>query len=178
MAIYALGDTKPTIGQGVYVAPNATVLGDVVLGDLSSVWFGCVVRGDVFSIRIGSRTNIQDLSVVHVTQGLSKTTIGDDVTVGHCVLLHGCTIGNRVLVGMGSTILDDAVIGDDCVVGAGSLVTPRTVIPPRSLVMGRPARVVRPVTDADLSWIAKSAEAYVENAKRYRDLGLVPAPQP
>jgi carbonic anhydrase/acetyltransferase-like protein (isoleucine patch superfamily) len=142
-------------------------MGDVEVGPDSSVWFGCTVRGDCFPIRIGARTNLQDNSVVHVTQGRSRTVIGDDVTVGHMCILHGCTVGNRVLVGMGSVVLDDAVIGDECFVAAGSLVTPRTQIPPRSFVMGRPARVVRPIRDDELEWIQASAAIYVAYAKTF-----------
>jgi carbonic anhydrase/acetyltransferase-like protein (isoleucine patch superfamily) len=140
----------------------------VVLGEASSVWFGCIVRGDVFPIRVGARTNIQDACILHVTGGRSKTTVGDDVTLGHRVLLHGCTVGSRVLVGMGTIVLDDAVIGDDCVIAAGSLVTPRTVIPPRSFVLGRPARVQRAVRDDELAGIVESSRLYVEYGRSYR----------
>lgn len=151
----------------MYVAPNATIIGDVELGDDASVWFSTVIRGDVFPIRIGARTNIQDGSVVHVTGGKASTSVGDDVTVGHMVLLHGCTIGHRCLIGMGSIVLDQAEVGDDCVVAAGSLVAPGARIPPGSLVMGRPAKVVRPVTEADRNWISESVRLYVDYAKTF-----------
>ncbi|MFO0678447.1 MAG: gamma carbonic anhydrase family protein [Polyangiaceae bacterium] len=173
MTLYAFRGTKPVIAASAFVADNAAVIGDVHLGDDSSIWFGCTVRGDVGEIRFGARTNVQDGSVVHVTGGLSSTHVGDDVTVGHMVILHGCRIGSRVLVGMGSTVLDNAVVGDECLVAAGSLVTPRTVIPPRSFVMGRPARVVRPVKDDELAMIVSSAHHYVENARVFRGTDVI-----
>ncbi|MBS2016170.1 MAG: gamma carbonic anhydrase family protein [Deltaproteobacteria bacterium] len=172
MPVHPLGDLRPALGRDVFVAPSASVIGDVVVGDESSLWFGVVVRGDVFPIRIGARTNIQDNSVVHVTGGRSATTIGDDVTVGHAVIVHGCTIGHRCLVGMGSLVLDDAVIEDECFVAAGSLVPPRMVVPARSFVMGRPAKVIRPVKDDELVQIREASRHYVDNARRFaRDLG-------
>lgn len=164
MPIYTLGDVTPTLGKEVFVAPNASVIGDVVLGDSSSIWFGVVVRGDRYPIRVGARSNIQDNSVVHITGGQSATTIGDDVTVGHAVIVHGCTIGNRCLVGMGSIVLDDAVLGDECFVAAGSLVPPRMVVPARSFLIGRPAKVIRQVRDEELAQIQGAADHYVENA--------------
>jgi carbonic anhydrase/acetyltransferase-like protein (isoleucine patch superfamily) len=168
MAIYSHNDVVPLLGRDVFVAPSATVIGDVHLGDESSVWFGAVLRGDVFPIRFGARTNVQDGSVVHVTGGQAATTVGDDVTVGHMVLLHGCTVGNRCLIGMGSVLLDGAEIGDDCLVAAGSLVTPRTKIPPRSLVVGRPAKRVREVNDADLKMISEGSRLYREYSRTFR----------
>lgn len=166
--IYEYCGVAPTLGRDLYVAPNATVIGDVHIGDGSSVWFGAVIRGDVFPIRIGARTNIQDNCVVHVTGGTAATTVGDDVTVGHLALLHGCTIGSRTLVGMGSVVLDGAEIGDECVVAAGTLVAPRTKVPPRSMVMGRPGRVVRAVTDADLAWVLEAGRLYLGYAQTFR----------
>src|SRR5215813_1894964 len=133
MPLYSYKGTVPTIGKDVYVAPNATIIGDVVIGEESSVWFGVVIRGDVFPIRIGARTNIQDNVVIHVTGGEASTTIGDDVTVGHLALIHGCTIGHRCLVGMGSIVLDRAIIEDDCFIAAGALVPPGMRIASRSL---------------------------------------------
>ena len=174
MTVYALKGVGPTLGTGTFIAPNASVIGDVVLGDESSIWFGTVVRGDVFPIRIGARTNVQDNAVVHVTGGVAKTTIGDDATVGHGSIIHGCTIGNRCLIGMGSIILDGAVIEDDCFVGAGSLVPPRMRVPTRSLVMGRPARVVRLLSAADLDHIRESGALYVGYARDFA-AGLMPA---
>jgi carbonic anhydrase/acetyltransferase-like protein (isoleucine patch superfamily) len=167
MPLYEYNGTRPVVGRGVYIAPNATVIGDVTLGDESSVWFGAVVRGDLMPIRLGARTNLQDGSIVHVTGGKTCTVVGDDVTIGHLVLLHGCTVGSRVLIGIGSVLLDGAVVEDDAVVGAGSLVTPGTCIPSGSLAMGRPAKVVRRLTDADRDWIRESGRVYVESTRTY-----------
>ena len=158
---------KPTIAETAFIEVTALVIGDVVIGADSSVWFNAVVRGDVHSIRIGSRTNIQDLSAVHVTHETHPTVLGDDVTVGHHVVLHGCTIKDRVLIGMGAIIMDGAVIGEDCVVGAGALVTERTTVPPRGVILGAPTKVKRPVTEAELAWIRESANNYVEYARQY-----------
>jgi carbonic anhydrase/acetyltransferase-like protein (isoleucine patch superfamily) len=157
----------PRLASGVYVAPNATLIGDVELGPESSVWFGSVVRGDVMPIRVGARSNIQDLSVVHVTTDRAACTIGDGVTVGHRVILHGCTVGNRVLVGMGSIVLDHAVIEDEVVLGAGSLVTPRTRLPSGYLCMGSPAKPVRPLRDVERQMIEEGWRSYVDLGKTY-----------
>jgi carbonic anhydrase/acetyltransferase-like protein (isoleucine patch superfamily) len=162
VALYAHRGVRPTLGARVFVADTATVIGDVVLGDDASVWFGCVVRGDVFPIRIGARSNIQYGAVVHVTGDMASTSVGDDVTVGHMALLHGCTVGNRVLVGMGSIVLDNAIIEDDVVLAAGSLVPPGARIPSGMLAMGRPAKPVRPLQDHDRVRIAEGARLYVE----------------
>ena len=168
MPLYEHLGISPRVGRDVYIAPNATVLGDVELGDESSVWFGVVLRGDVFPIRLGARTNVQDNTVVHVTGGRAATIIGDDVTIGHLALLHGCRIGNRTLIGMGSIVLDNAVVGEECIVASGSLVAPNTQIPPRSLVMGRPAKVVRALNEADLAWIREASSHYVTYGKTFR----------
>src|SRR5215831_14100352 len=122
-------DKTPQVGAGTFVADNAVLVGDVIVGARSSIWFGAVLRGDVFHIRIGEETSIQDNSVIHVTHGKYATVVGSRVTVGHSVTLHGCTVKDRVIVGMGSTVLDQALIGERCIVGAGSLVAPGTVIP-------------------------------------------------
>jgi carbonic anhydrase/acetyltransferase-like protein (isoleucine patch superfamily) len=167
MALYEYKSIRPRLGQGVFVASNATVIGDVELGDEASVWFGAIIRGDVMPIRFGKRTNLQDGSVVHVTGGIASTTVGDDVTIGHMALLHGCTVGDRVLVGMGSVLLDGSVIEDEAIVAAGSLVSPGTRIPARSLAMGRPAKVVRQVTDSDLAWVQMAGRLYVEYARTF-----------
>jgi carbonic anhydrase/acetyltransferase-like protein (isoleucine patch superfamily) len=164
MPIYSYKGVTPQIGKNVFIAPNASVIGDVVIGDDSSVWFGVVIRGDVFPIRIGARTNIQDNSVVHVTGGEAKTTIGDDVTVGHLALIHGCKIGDRCLIGMGSIVLDNAIVEDDSFVGAGALLPPRMRVPARSLVIGRPGRVRRTLEDDDLVAMKKASEEYVRVA--------------
>jgi len=158
---------KPTIPKSAFIEETAVIVGDVVIGEESSVWFHSVVRGDVHYIRIGNRTNVQDLSMLHVTHDTHPLMIGDDVTVGHHVVLHGCTIKDRVLIGMGAIIMDGAVIGEDSVVAAGALVTEGTVVPPKSLILGFPAKVIRPVTDKELAWIRESAENYVRYAKEY-----------
>ena len=157
----------PKIHETAFVAPSSDIIGDVELGGSSSVWFQCVVRGDVNRIRIGSRTNVQDHSVLHVTRKVSPLTIGDEVTIGHRATLHGCTIGSRLLIGMGAIILDDAEIGDECLIGAGALITKKTKIPPRSVVFGAPARVIRKVTDEELEFFGTSAENYVNDAIGY-----------
>jgi carbonic anhydrase/acetyltransferase-like protein (isoleucine patch superfamily) len=172
MPVYPHKGTHPKLGRDVYLAPTATVIGDVVLGDEAGVWFGAVLRGDVYPIRIGARTNIQDNAVVHVTGGKASTSIGDDVTVGHLALVHGCTIGNRCLIGMGSVVLDNAVIEDDCFIAAGALVPPRAHIPARSMVMGRPGKVVRTLRPADLEQIREAAELYVQYARDFRAEGI------
>ncbi|MBX3217067.1 MAG: gamma carbonic anhydrase family protein [Labilithrix sp.] len=174
MPIYSHKGVTPKIGERVYLAPNATVIGDVVIDDDSSVWFGAVIRGDVFPIRIGARTNIQDNAVVHVTGGRSATTIGDDVTVGHLALIHGATVGNRCLVGMGSIVLDGAVVEDESFIAAGALVPPGARVPSRSLMVGRPARVARTLGDAHLAEIAASAGLYMQYAHEFAtDVKLV-----
>lgn len=157
----------PTIPASCFVEDTAVVIGDVVMGESCSVWFNAVIRGDVHYIRLGSRTNVQDLCLLHVTHDTHPLIIGNDVTIGHHVVLHGCTIQDRVLVGMGAIIMDGAVIGEDSVVGAGALVTERTIVPPKSLILGSPAKVKRPVTEKELAWIRESAENYVTYAEQY-----------
>ncbi|WP_292654619.1 gamma carbonic anhydrase family protein [Nitratifractor sp.] len=167
---------SPNLAKGSWIAPGATVIGDVELGEDSSVWFGCVIRGDVHHIRIGDRTNIQDLSMIHVTHYKQPdksdghpTIIGNDVTVGHRVMLHGCTVEDACLIGMSATILDGAVIGRESIVGAGALVTGGKVFPPRSLILGSPAKVVRQLTDEEVAELYASAKRYVAFMKNYRD---------
>ena len=145
--------TAPTVDATAFVDASAQVIGDVHIGAESSVWMNVVIRGDVHRIRIGRRTNIQDLTMVHVMRETHPTTIGDEVTVGHSAVLHGCTIEDRVLIGMGAMLLNGAHIGSDSIVAAGSLVTEGTRIPPRSLVMGRPAKVKRALTDEEVAEI-------------------------
>jgi carbonic anhydrase/acetyltransferase-like protein (isoleucine patch superfamily) len=158
---------KPTIPDSCFIEETAVVVGDVTMGESCSVWFHAVIRGDVNSIRIGARTNVQDLTVLHVTHDTHPLMIGSDVTIGHHVVLHGCTIEDRVLVGMGSIIMDGAVIGEDSVVGAGALVTEGVVVPPKSLVLGSPAKVKRTVSEKELAWIKESAQNYVNYAQKY-----------
>lgn len=159
--------TWPTVADGVFVADTAAIIGDVVIGPGSSIWFGTVLRGDVMSIRVGAQTSIQDNSVVHVTNGVRGADLGSRVTVGHRAILHACVVEDDCLIGMGSIVLDRAVIGTGSIVGAGAVVTPGTVIPPGSLVLGAPARVKRPVTDAERAQIASSAAHYVELTRTY-----------
>jgi carbonic anhydrase/acetyltransferase-like protein (isoleucine patch superfamily) len=168
--ILPFGGHSPRIGRDVFLAPNATIIGDVEIADGASVWFGAVLRGDIGPIRIGPRTNVQDLACVHLTEGLSQTVLGADVTVGHGAILHGCVVGDRCLVGMGSVVLDNAQIGEGSVIAAGSVVTARTVIPPRSLVRGTPARVIREVTPEEGALGVIGAAHYVETARRFRTI--------
>ncbi|NDL67360.1 gamma carbonic anhydrase family protein [Clostridiales bacterium F-3ap] len=157
---------EPAISDLAYVADNAKVTGKVRVGDHSSIWFGAVLRGDLQPITVGSHTNIQDNAVVHINHD-APTVIGDYVTVGHDAIVHGCTVGNNVLVGMGSIILDKAVIGDNSIVGAGSLVTQNKKFPPGVLIVGSPAKVLRHLTEQEIELIRQSALHYVENAKDF-----------
>jgi carbonic anhydrase/acetyltransferase-like protein (isoleucine patch superfamily) len=166
--LLTFGGKAPGIDASVFLAPGCAVVGDVEIGPGSSVWFGAVVRGDVNFVRIGARTNIQDQAVVHVTGGSHPTVIGDDVTVGHQAVLHGCTVKDRCLIGIGAIVLDGAVVGEEAMVGAGALVPPGMVVPARALVMGAPARVKRTLTDDDVEGLRASAAHYVEYAARYR----------
>ena len=161
----------PALAESAYAAPNATLIGDVHIGEHSSVWFGAVVRGDVTPIRIGERTSIQDNCVVHGSTGRTSTIVGSFTTVGHAAVLHGCTIGHHVLVGMGAIVLDGAQIGDWCILGAGSLVTMDTKLEPGVLAHGRPARAVRELTAEERAHIEISAQRYVDQARGYRAVG-------
>jgi carbonic anhydrase/acetyltransferase-like protein (isoleucine patch superfamily) len=152
----------PQIAPSAWVDESAQVIGEVTIGEESSVWMNVVIRGDVHWIRIGSRTNVQDGTVVHVMRGEHPTQLGDEVTVGHGALIHGCTIRDRVLIGMGAILLNGAEIGSDSIVAAGSLVTEGTKVPPRSLVMGSPAKVRRELNDAELESIRGYALRYVQ----------------
>ena len=157
----------PVVDPTAYVDASAQVIGDVRIAAESSIWMNVVIRGDVNSIRIGQRTNVQDGTIVHVMHGTHPTHIGDDVTVGHGAIVHGCTIGDRVLVGMGATVLNGATIGHDSIVAARSLVTEGMAIPPRSLVMGSPAKVKRTVTDEEVAEILEYAANYVRYKQDY-----------
>jgi gamma-carbonic anhydrase len=166
--ILPFGGRRPRIGRDVFIAPNATIIGDVEIADEASIWFGAVLRGDIGPIRIGSRSNIQDLACVHLTEDLSAAIVGADVTVGHGAILHGCVVEDRCLIGMGSILLDNARIGAGSLVAAGAVVTPKTVVPPRSLVRGTPARVIREVTEAEGALGIEGANSYRVNARRFR----------
>jgi gamma-carbonic anhydrase len=152
----------PEIAETAFIEASANIIGDVRIGEHSSVWFNCVLRGDVFHIRIGDYTNIQDGTIIHVTGGEFATIIGNRVTVGHGVILHGCQVQDLSLIGIGSIILDEAVIGEGSLIAAGSLVTPGTIIPPRSLVMGAPAKVRRELNDEEVERINENWQHYVE----------------
>ncbi|MDX3925318.1 MAG: gamma carbonic anhydrase family protein [Shinella sp.] len=177
MPLYALGDLAPALpapGPGGaprhWVAPDAHVMGQVVLGEDVGIWFGAVLRGDNEPIRIGARSNIQEGTVIHTDPG-KPVTIGQGCTIGHSAIIHGCTIGDNSLVGMGATVLNGAVIGKNCLVGANALVTEGKVFPDNSLIVGSPAKVVRTLDDAAVEGLKRSAESYVRNWKRFaRDL--------
>ena len=157
---------KPDIARAAFVAPNATVIGNVTLGPLSSVWYGAVLRGDIHSIEIGEGSNVQDLAVVHLADDYG-VKVGNYTTIGHSAIIHACTIGDECLIGMGATILDGAVIGDHCIVGANALVTQRFVAPAGSMILGSPAKIVRPLKESELIGLRAWAEKYVEVAKAH-----------
>lgn len=159
---------KPQIDPSVLVATGVRVFGDVTVGKETSLWFNAVLRGDVNYIRIGERTNIQDLALIHVSYQAKPAIIGSNVTIGHSVILHACTVGDFSLVGMGSTVLDGAEIGDYVLLGAGSLVTGNTKIPSGMKAFGRPAKVVGPLTDEEKKFLEWSADHYVDLARTYR----------
>lgn len=165
--IHPYQDKWPALGEGVFLAEGSHVIGDVTVGEGASIWFNTVVRGDVFPIRIGRKTNIQDNCTIHVTGGVHAATIGDEVTVGHRVILHGCTVRRRALIGMGSVVLDGAEVGEESLIGAGSLVTPGTLIPPRVLALGSPCKVIRPLREEEITGLALSAEHYFDLAQQY-----------
>lgn len=150
----------PAIDPTAWIAGTAVIVGDVAIGPESGIWYGSVVRGDVHRIRIGARTNVQDLSVLHVTRDRYMLSIGDEVTVGHRVILHGASLGNRILVGMGTVVMDGSEVGDEVIIGAGSLVTEGTVIPPGHLAFGSPCRVRRELSGQEKEWIRESARHY------------------
>jgi len=155
----------PRLGQGVYLAPTAAVVGDVELGDEASVWYGAVLRGDVGRIRIGRRTNVQDLACIHMSKDISHAEIADHVTIGHSAVIHGARVEAGALIGIGSILLDNAVIGAECLVAAGSLVPTDFVAPPRVLVRGSPAKVVRDLTEEEWTLGRRLAERYVGVAR-------------
>ena len=170
--LFSFGGVMPQLDPSVYTHVSAQIIGDVVIGADSSVWPNVVVRGDVNAVRIGARTNIQDNSTVHVTQDKFATIVGDDVTAGHNVVIHGCSIGDRCLIGIGAIVLDGVEVGEECLVGAGALLTPGTTIPPRRLVLGSPAKVVRALRDDEIAHLKQSALNYVERARQYRAQGI------
>ena len=167
MAIYELNGDAPLIADSAWVADSAQVMGNVALAADASIWFGAVVRGDTETIRVGQRTNIQDLSVLHADVGM-PLTVGNDVTVGHKVMLHGCTIGDGSLIGIGAVVLNGAKIGKGCLVGAGSLVTEGKEFPDGSLIMGSPAKAVRQMSPEQIEGLKMFGQHYIENSARYK----------
>ena len=166
MPLYEIGGRKPEIAEDAWVAPSADLIGDVHLAALASVWFGAVIRADNTPIQVGARSNIQDGAMLHSDPG-APCTVGEDVTIGHHAILHGCTIGDRTLIGMGATILNRAVIGEDCLVGAGALVTEGKTFPPGHLIVGSPARAVRPLDDMQKAMLKASAALYAAKQRDY-----------
>ncbi len=166
MPIYSLSDKQPAIAASAWIAPNATLIGDIRLAEHSSIWWNAVLRGDNEPISIGENSNIQDGSVLHTDPG-APLTVERNVTVGHLVMLHGCAIGEGSLIGIKSVILNHAVIGKHCLIGANTLIAEGKVIPDRSLVMGSPGKIVRELTDEEVARIAGSSQRYVANAQRY-----------
>ena len=166
MALYELDGQAPQIGDGAWVADTAQVIGKVVLGENASVWFGAVLRGDNETLTIGRNSNVQDMSVLHSDNG-SPLTIGENVTIGHQVMLHGCTVGDNTLIGIQSVILNNARIGRNSIVGAGSVVTEGKEFPDNSLIIGAPAKVVRTLDDGAAAKLLQSAESYVANSRRF-----------
>lgn len=167
MTIYTLGDLKPSVDESAWVAPDANVIGNVLLEAQSSVWFCSTLRGDNELIRVGTGSNVQENCVFHTDLGY-PLTIGENCTIGHKVMLHGCTIGNNTLIGMGATILNGAKIGNNCLIGAGTLITENKEIPDGSLVMGAPGKVVRQLDAQAIQMLTASAMHYAENAARFR----------
>ncbi len=166
--IYEIGDLKPKLAPDVFVAPNAQVMGDVEIGAGSGIWFGCVVRGDVHPIRIGENSNVQDLSMLHVTEGKYALNIGNNVTLGHRVTVHGCTLRDYSFAGIGSTMMDNSELGEFALLAAGALLTPGKKVPPRMVAMGSPAKVVREITPEEEQMILNISAKYVRLRERYR----------
>jgi len=167
--IYQLGDRQPRLeGDGHFIAPSASVIGDVTLKQGASIWFNAVLRGDNDLIEIGVNSNIQDGAVLHTDPGI-ELIVGDNVTVGHQVMLHGCTIGNNSLIGIGSTLLNRSSIGNNCIVGAHSLITERKKFPDGVLILGSPAKVIRELEAAELEFLKYAADVYVQNSQRFLD---------
>ena len=167
MAIYELDGTAPQLAASAWVAENAQVMGSVTLAEDSSVWFGVTIRGDTETIAVGEGSNVQDGSVLHADVGF-PLTIGRHVTVGHQVMLHGCTVGDESLIGIGAVVLNGAKIGKHCLVGAGALVTEGKEFPDGSMIIGSPARAIKTLTPEQIAGLRRSAEHYIENARRYR----------
>jgi len=172
MALYSFKGIIPQLGEGVFIAPSADVIGRVIFEKNVNIWYQCVARGDVNVIRVGENTNVQDLSMLHVTKDF-PLTIGKNVSIGHSVTLHGCTIGDGCLIGMGAVIMDGADIGDNCVVAGGSVVPPGKKYPPRSMILGNPAVVKRQLTDEEVSLYGNHYKAYVRYKEEFLDPEIV-----
>lgn len=173
MAIYKLGDVTPDIDPTAWVAPTAAVMGNVTLAEQSSVWFGAVLRGDNENILIGPRSNVQDNAVLHTDPGC-PLVLGSSVIIGHQAMLHGCTIGDNTLIGIGATVLNNAKIGKNCLIGAHALITEGKVIPDNSMVVGAPGKIVKTLNDNQVAMLKMNAEIYVKNAERFAaDLELI-----
>lgn len=166
MAIYQLGELTPQIHESAWVAPSASVIGNIILAEKSSVWFGAVLRGDNEPISVGARSNIQDNSVLHTDPGM-PLEIGEGVIVGHRVMLHGCTIGDNSLIGIGATVLNGVKIGKNCLIGAHALITEGKEIPDNSMVIGAPGKVVKTLSENQIAFLRLNAEVYVKNAERF-----------
>jgi carbonic anhydrase/acetyltransferase-like protein (isoleucine patch superfamily) len=166
MPLYQYGERTPAIHQSVFVAPNASVIGSVVLAENVSVWFGATIRGDNDNIVVGRNSNVQEGAVLHTDLGIALS-VGENVTIGHQAMLHGCTIGDGSLIGIQAVILNGAVIGKECLVGAGAVVTERKVFADRSLILGAPARVVRSLSDEEVAALLKSAASYVDRRAQF-----------
>ncbi|MDL1969493.1 MAG: gamma carbonic anhydrase family protein [Candidatus Desulfofervidaceae bacterium] len=162
----------PQIHPTAFIVESADIIGDVTIGAKSSVWFKAVVRGDVHYIRIGERTNVQDGALLHVTHDTHPLIIGNEVTIGHGVILHGCTVKDRVLIGMGAIVLDGAILNEECIVGAGALVPPNMVVPQRTLVVGVPAKVKRELNEAEIEYIKQAAKNYIQYTENYLKSGV------
>jgi gamma-carbonic anhydrase len=170
MIVKSFKDKSPKIHESAFIAGNAVIIGDVEIGEGASIWYGCILRGDVNHIRIGAKTNIQDMSMIHVSRGEDyPTIIEEEVTVGHSVTLHGCYVEKGSLIGIGAIILDGARIGANSLIAAGSLVTPKTIIPPRSFVLGSPARVKRELNDEEIQDLQKFWQNYVKLSEIYKE---------
>ena len=170
MALYQLGEHAPRVQETAWVADSAEVIGQVELAENASVWFGVVIRGDSAPIRVGRNSNVQDNSVLHADEG-KPLTIGENVTVGHQVMLHGCTIGDGTLIGIQAVVLNNSVVGKDCLIGAGSVITENKSFPDRSVIFGSPAKAVREVSEDNLVRMRYSADEYVKRGRQYR-MGL------
>jgi carbonic anhydrase/acetyltransferase-like protein (isoleucine patch superfamily) len=172
MQLFKYKDRSPKVHNSCFIADGVKLIGDVIVGENASIWFNCVVRGDVNTISIGDNTNIQDLSMLHVTE-VGPLIIGKNVTIGHCVILHACKIGDGSLIGMGANILDGAVIGKKCLIAAGSVVPPGKVYPDESFIMGSPAKVIRSLLPAEIEGYSNHYKSYVKYAGEFKDDSIV-----